>query len=103
MRPLSALTLALLLLPAPARAHPVPKDNHDRTVVVRLTPEVVLVDYRLEVDELRAALDLRALDKPLPASRHGLPAALADAVADSLADALYAKLDGRELTFRCIE
>jgi hypothetical protein len=88
MRPLTALILALLLLPGAARAHPVPKDNHDRTLVVRLTPEAVLVDYRLEVDELRAALDLRALEKDLPTSRQAIPAALADAVAAALADTL---------------
>src|SRR5438445_295501 len=39
-------------------AHPVPSDNHDRTIVVRLTAEAVYVDYRLELDELRAQRDL---------------------------------------------
>ena len=43
---------------APDTAHPVPRDNHDRTLVVRLTPDAVVVDYRLEVDEFRASRDL---------------------------------------------
>ena len=40
-----------------ASAHPVPREAHDRTILVRLTSDaqggqvVVLVDYRLEVDE----------------------------------------------------
>ena len=58
-----------LLLPflfvfcSPARAHPVPKNNHDRTIVVRLRPGptaeqiVVRVDYRLEVDPTTVILD----------------------------------------------
>ena len=44
---------ALLLL-----AHPVPKDTHDRTLVVRLTSTGVIVDYRLEADAARAIEDL---------------------------------------------
>src|SRR3954463_2020310 len=49
---------SVLVLPAMALAHPVPRDNHDRTLVVYLTPAAVLVDYRLEVYELRALRDL---------------------------------------------
>jgi nickel/cobalt exporter len=60
MRAKRFYVLALVILGAIAshtRAHPVPKDNHDRTIVVRLqkteTPNKirVRVEYRLEVDE----------------------------------------------------
>src|ERR1022692_2147373 len=52
----------ILLLASGAAAHPVPKDNHDRTIVVRLqkgdAPNRVRVrvEYRLEVDELTVYL-----------------------------------------------
>src|SRR5436309_10749616 len=51
-----------LWLVGPVAAHPVPKDHHDRTIVVRLQPAGsdkvnVLVEYRLEVDELTVFLD----------------------------------------------
>ena len=55
--------VVLLGLVSGATAHPVPKDTHDRTIVVRLqkgdTPDeaVVRVEYRLEVDELTVLLD----------------------------------------------
>ncbi len=52
------LTLAALCVSAvPARAHPVPRSSHDRTITVRLEREkagervTVSVAYRLEVDE----------------------------------------------------
>jgi nickel/cobalt exporter len=54
---------ACLLNPSSAPAHPVPRSNHDRTIVVQLTPDrvakqvVVTVHYRLEVDELTVVLE----------------------------------------------
>src|SRR5579872_6140180 len=48
---------------SPASAHPVPRSNHDRTIVVRLALDVrsgkvyVTVSYRLEVDELTVVLE----------------------------------------------
>src|SRR4051812_14192416 len=53
------LALLLALAPAALHAHPVPKDNHDRTLAVHLTAAGVVVDYRLELDEYRAARDVR--------------------------------------------
>jgi nickel/cobalt transporter (NicO) family protein len=55
LSPLLALTAAVAA-PALARAHPVPKENHDRTITVRLDRAgtdqlLVTVAYRLEVDE----------------------------------------------------
>lgn len=58
------LVLATLLaLPLSANAHPVPRSNHDRTLVVLWTPNLadgqihVTVHYRLEVDELTVQLE----------------------------------------------
>src|SRR4051812_13214416 len=51
------------LIAVSAAAHPVPKENHDRTIVVRLqkrdTPYRVRlrVEYRLEVDETTVLLN----------------------------------------------
>src|SRR5579884_2777858 len=94
--------LTLLLLPAAAAAHPLPKDNHDRTLVVRVTPTALVVDYRLEVDELRAARDLPAAVLRSVRDRDELHQRFLDFFADVLANNLDAKLDGRPLTFRCI-
>src|SRR5262245_52641528 len=52
------LLLITLVVVNPAAAHPVPRNNYDRTIVVTFTPDKVKgevdvrVDYRLEVDEL---------------------------------------------------
>src|SRR5262245_24663690 len=57
------ITLCGLLAPEFAHAHPVPRSNHDRTIVVRLQREPkadqvrVTVAYRLEVDELTVILE----------------------------------------------
>src|SRR5687768_13187285 len=53
-------TLLLTLL----TAHPIPRDHHDRTILVHLQPQpanrvLVTVQYRLEVDETTVVLDLR--------------------------------------------
>ena len=47
-------TLVLFLVTTSVGAHPVPADNRDRTVVIRLAPAGITVDYRLEIDELSA-------------------------------------------------
>jgi ABC-type nickel/cobalt efflux system permease component RcnA len=93
--------LLLLLVPA-AQAHPVPRDNHDRTLVVRLTPEAVVVEYRLEVDEYRATLDMPRAELAGVDSRKGFYAAFARYHADLLANNLAATLDGRTLEFTCV-
>ena len=95
--------LLLVLLAARAGAHPVPKDNHDRTLVVRLTPEAVLVEYRLEVDEYRAARDLPRSELTGVVSRNDFYAAFTRYYAGVLANNLVATLDGRDLEFACIQ
>src|SRR5436190_7087071 len=61
---LLALLAALLGVPSPARAHPIPRDNHDRTLIVRLTPEALLVSYRLELDDGQALRDFPPEELP---------------------------------------
>jgi ABC-type nickel/cobalt efflux system permease component RcnA len=98
--------LALLLLLAFASAgaaHPVPKDNHDRTLVVRLTPAALIVDYRLELDEYRAARDLPRSELEGVDSRKDFHAAFRRYHADVLANNLFAALDGKPLEFSCIQ
>src|SRR5581483_12242380 len=51
----------LCVFVVPLRAHPVPSKAHDRALVVRLTPEAVVVDYRLEIDEFTALNELLAI------------------------------------------
>jgi ABC-type nickel/cobalt efflux system permease component RcnA len=95
--PLLVLALGLV----PCSGHPVPRDNHDRTILVQARPEGVVVDYRLEVDELRAAQDMpRDLLAGL-GSRRELHAAYVRYLAPILADNLNAQLDRQELEFRC--
>jgi len=60
-----SIATAALFIPSRASAHPVPKDNHDRTIVVKLqntaTPGKmrVRVEYRLEVDLDTVEKDMR--------------------------------------------
>lgn len=81
-------------------AHPVPKQNHDRVIEVRLTPEAVVVKYQLEIDEYRAVQDLgkeelARIDSPRAISRVFLTYA-----APLLRNNLIAQLDGAELSFQ---
>src|SRR5215468_6534010 len=58
----ASLTLLSLWAANPAHAHPVPSRLHDRAVVVRLTMDAVVVDYRLDIDEFTVVfLDLPAV------------------------------------------
>jgi ABC-type nickel/cobalt efflux system permease component RcnA len=84
-------------------AHPVPRDNHDRTLIVHLTPEAVIVDYRLELDEYRAVRDLPRTALRGADSRKDIHLVFRRHFAPILADNLVALLDGKELTFTCRE
>jgi ABC-type nickel/cobalt efflux system permease component RcnA len=98
---LSCLPAFLIWILASARlpAHPIPRDNHDRTVSVRLTATAVQVHYRLEVDEWRARRDLKEADEPAPDSLAQLQRASWDYWAPILANNLQAQLDGQALPF----
>src|SRR4051812_47815044 len=95
------LLLGCFLLPSLACAHPVPKNNHDRTLLITLTPEAVLIDYQLEVDETRAALDMTEEAIAGITSRREFYAAYTRFVAPDLAANLDARLNGTGLTFTC--
>jgi ABC-type nickel/cobalt efflux system permease component RcnA len=85
------------------QAHPVPKDNHDRTLVVRLSGEAVRVDYRLELDEGSAGNELPRSEAVGLATRTQVARTFCQYFADVLADNLVADLDGQRLQFRCVE
>jgi ABC-type nickel/cobalt efflux system permease component RcnA len=98
----------ILVLPflscAVAQAHPVPKQNHDRIIVVRISADALIVDYRLEVDRDGWTI-ARDLKEALPNQEDwaGLTTeakvydAFARAYAPLIAGNLTIKLDGRDL------
>lgn len=57
------ILISMLFVPTLVRAHPVPKSNHDRTIIVRLQKSdkpghlAVRVEYTLEVDETTVLLE----------------------------------------------
>ncbi|MGL4552352.1 MAG: nickel/cobalt transporter, partial [Gemmataceae bacterium] len=82
-------------------AHPVPKDNRDRTLIVRPTPAALVVELRLEIDESRAARDLPVEDLTAVKDRAGLLAAFQRHAEATLGGGLAVTLDGQELDLRC--
>src|SRR5205823_10396749 len=94
-----------LLPSAQARPlHPVPRRAHDRTIIVRLGPDKVTVDYRLEVDEFTVVYeDLPAFSDQIDLTRLSKPdefyEAFVQCYAPVLASNLVASLDGKPLTF----
>jgi len=81
-------------------AHPVPKQNHDRVIEVRLTPEAVIVKYQLEIDEYRAVQDLGKEELARIDSPRAIPRVFLEYAAPILRNNLIAQLDGEELSFR---
>ncbi len=84
--------------------HPVPKENHDRIIEVKLSPSAVRVEYHLEVDEGRAELDVVRLELPPDefariTSADALRQAFLRHFAPLLASNLDARLDGKPLVF----
>jgi nickel/cobalt exporter len=86
-----------------AQAHPVPKDNHDRTIVVRLTPRAVEVNYRLDLDEGRAARDVAREELAGISTPEEFHRAFVRWLGPILADNLDARLDGKPLVFDCVK
>jgi ABC-type nickel/cobalt efflux system permease component RcnA len=105
----------VLLLPAPAvLAHPVPANNHDRTVVVRLSWNDkqsrfdVHVEYRLEVDELTAINEYLDLSEEVDFARakqnpDGIYQEYTRLFAPILAGNVAAKANGKLLEFKCVK
>jgi ABC-type nickel/cobalt efflux system permease component RcnA len=81
-------------------AHPIPKQNHDRTIEVRLTPDAVVVKYQLEIDEYRAVQDLDKEELARIDSPRAIPRVFLEWVAPILRNNLIAQLDGKELSFK---
>lgn len=97
------IAVVVLVLPAPGVwAHPVPRENHDRTIVVRLTPDAVVVDYRLELDEFRATLDMPRDALGGFSNREEFCAVFTRYHAGFLGNNLVARLDGKPLEFTCV-
>ena len=105
--------LSLLVLPPLAGAHPVPRSNHDRTIVVRLQPGpqpdqvVVWVDYRLEVDPVTVILeDMKPFADEIDITqfkiRHDYFQEFTRIFAPILADRLIAKHNGKMIEFTCV-
>jgi ABC-type nickel/cobalt efflux system permease component RcnA len=103
---LLGLGFALLAYTPAADAHPVPRRNHDRTLIVRLTADRVIVEYRLEVDDWTVVfVDLPAVGDQVDLTRLTKPREFYEAFTRCygpiLADNLNATLDGQPLTFTC--
>jgi nickel/cobalt transporter (NicO) family protein len=97
---------ALVGVALPVRADPIPKGTHDRRLDVRLTPEAVVVAYRLDVDPGTAILeDLVPLAQGEEfeklSKEHEYYEAFTRVFAPRLAAGLEATLDGKALSFRC--
>src|SRR5262245_31509520 len=96
--------LALFILCATAHAHPVPRQNHDRAIVVRITADALIIDYRLELDrdgwtivrDLKEALPDREAWAELTTEAKVYDA-FARTYAPLLTGNLRIKLDGRGL------
>ncbi len=81
-------------------AHPVPKQNHDRAIEVRLTPTAVVVNYRLEIDEYRAVQDLEKEEIARIRSPRDIGRVFVACTAPILGNNLIARLDDKELSFQ---
>src|SRR5579864_6796717 len=96
----------------PVHAHPVPQGNHDRTIVVRLVWDakaqqiVVLVKFRLEVDEDTVISDLKPFKDELDFRLKGrlrFYSQFTKLYAPIFAKNLIAQANGKPLTFTCTE
>jgi nickel/cobalt exporter len=90
------------------RAHPVPRSNHDRKIVVRVMPNAVEVQYHLELDAWTVVFkDLPAVLEPEKLAKLQSPREFYEeftrGYAPILAGNLIAFLDGRDLEFRPIK
>jgi hypothetical protein len=88
--------------------HPVPRKSHDRTIIVRITPTAIVVDYRLEVDDWTVVyVDLPALEDKVDLTKLKKPEEFYEAFtrcyAPILGKNLLVRLDGNELEFRCVQ
>jgi ABC-type nickel/cobalt efflux system permease component RcnA len=106
--------IALISIAA-VQAHPVPRSEHDRTIVVRLQPGekpnhvAIRVEYRLEVDEDTVLLeDMWVFRDEVDIAKYaknplGYFAEFTRIYAPILADNLLGKLNGEAVAFTCVE
>ena len=98
------MALSLHLVALTLLAHPVPIQNYDRSITVRLTPAAVTVAYILEVDSQTAVKDVPSLvGKEEMANifkADQVHEAFARASAPILAKQLDARLDSQRLSFK---
>src|SRR5262249_42060912 len=81
---------------------------HDRTIVVNLAPDKVIVDYRLDVDEFTVVYDdLPAFSDQIDLTRLTKPDEFYElftrCYAPVIAGNLVAKLDGKPIGFTCVK
>jgi nickel/cobalt transporter (NicO) family protein len=106
---LPLVVLLCVLCVSVVNSHPVPRRNHDRTIIVRLTGNALVVDYRLELDEFTGVyIDLPAVMERAELAALSSPAefyqAFMERYAPILGDNLLARLDqGELLSFRCVK
>jgi nickel/cobalt transporter (NicO) family protein len=103
MRHLLLSLLAALLFAFPVLAHPVPKTNRDRTIVVRVLADGLVVDYRLELDEGSIPNELTREEAAKITTRTELLETFCRSFAETACRNLDASLDGKELQFKCIQ
>lgn len=102
-------TLAFLASISSAQAHPVPREAHDRGIIIHLTPEAVLVEYHIDTDieEWTLFKDLGAVYKEVELADLKKPslrrAAFLKAYAPILARNLDARFGKEELKFTCVK
>src|SRR5262249_48669272 len=85
-----------------------PRKAHDRVIVVRLQPDKVEVEYRLEVDEWTVVfVDLPAVSDKVDLAKLKQPREFYEAFtrcySPILADNLVATLAGKPLEFTCVK
>jgi len=114
-RLLAVFFVSLCLCGSTADAHPVPRSNHDRTIVVRLAPDagggrvMVTVEYRLEVDELTVVLeDMIPFKDEVDYSKYRnkpkeFYAEFTRLYAPILANNLTATVDGKAVVLECVK
>ncbi len=98
----AAVLIALLVSPAVAWAHPLFRQHHDRTVLVRLTETGVVVEYTLALDHWTLLSDLvpfRDEIDPAQGPKH-LYREFARLYGPRVAEGLLLEVDGRELKLR---
>ena len=100
--------VALATLVSETNAHPVPRRQHDRTILVRLSQDAVTVDYRLDVDEFTVVfVDLPAVLESAELARLATPAEFYEAFSrhytSILADNLISDLERTPLHFGCVK